>query len=103
MDSSLRADTLAQYLSEVQWAVRPATLTNDAPGQQLNVNERLITMSELRKAVEAMRAKRAAVPDKHPVDFWKAIMGAGECALEGQSWLLRFCNMVWQVGMVPKS
>jgi hypothetical protein len=66
VDSSLRAETFAQNLSEVQWAVRPATLTNDA---ELNVNERLITMSELRKAVEAMRAKKVAGHDKHPVDF----------------------------------
>jgi hypothetical protein len=30
-------------------------------------------------------------------------MEAGECALEGQSWLLRFCNVAWQRGVCPQS
>ena len=90
--SEERADTLAKYLEDIQWAVRPATLVNDHAGQPLlPVELRAITLTELKEAVNAMKPNKVPGMDGHPVEFWKAVIKDTES--DGATWLLLLCNL----------
>ena len=99
VESNQRADTFAKYLESVQWAVRPATLTELPPiFPELGIPSDPITLKELRKAVRAMAEGKAAGPDAQPVEYWKALLASeGTAALR----LLDFCNAVWAGREVP--
>ena len=71
VDSCCRADTFAQYLQDVQWAVMPASLIDESPAKLLSVDPGPITMKELCDAVKAFSSNKAAGPDHQPVEFWK--------------------------------
>jgi hypothetical protein len=104
VDSDERAQTLATYLQEVQWAVRPATLI-DAPPlfAELPVERGPISLKELRLAIVALRDKKASGPDGCPVEFWKAVVDSpGPNLSEGAAWLLELCNKVWLGSSVPE-
>ena len=92
--SDERAQRFAEYLESVQWAVRPATLIEDAPiFTELPVELGPITLIELRVAILALRANKASGPDRHPLEFWKAIVDSpGPDLHEGAAWLLELCN-----------
>jgi len=60
-----------------------------------------IAMKELRAAVKKLKSGKAAGPDGEPIEFWKAIVNSGN--LEASSWLLSFCNAVWEGKEVPTS
>ena len=104
VDSSQRADTFAQYLQDVQWAVRPANLVDPAVFGTLPVYLGAITLKELRDAVVGMKSGKATGPDNHPVEFWKAVvLQPGEGGLHGRNWLLDLCNRTWQMHAVPEA
>jgi hypothetical protein len=95
------AITFARYLESVQWAVRPATLV-ERPllFPELLVSSAPITLHELRKAAAALSDKKAAGPDGHPVEFWKALLAEdGDAA----TWLLEFCNACWSKRKLSKA
>ena len=89
-----RAQTFADYLETVRWKVRPATLIIDPPlFPELAVDLEAFSLKELRLAIEALRANKAAGPDSHPLEFWKVIVDSpGPIVSEGASWLLELCN-----------
>ena len=92
--------TLAKYLEDIQWAVRPVTLVNDHAGQPLlPVELRAITLTELKEAVNAMKANKVPGMDGHPVEFWKAVIK--DTASDGAIWLLFLCNLAWEGSTVP--
>jgi len=98
-----RADTFAEYLETVQWAVRPATVVDDAPlFSELPVRTSPITFSELLDAVKAFKPGKATGPDTHPVEYWRVVLESGTCS-EGSSWLLLLCNTALDGCAVPKS
>ena len=103
VSSEERADTLAEYLESIQWAVRPATVTDEPPiFDDLPVRRGPVTMLELKEAVHAFKLGKATGPDLHPVEFWRAVLGDASCE-EGASWLLLLCNMAWDGHDVPES
>jgi len=102
--SDERAQTLATYLQDVQWAVRPATLIDDPPFfDELPVERGSITLKELRLAILALREKKAAGPDSCPVEYWKVVVDSpGPTLSEGAEWLLSLCNKAWIGKSVPE-
>ena len=103
VSSETRAETFAKYLETVQWAVRPATITDDPPlFEELPVRSDPITMNELRKAVRAFTLGKSSGPDRHPVEYWRAVLENRGC-VEGANWLLRLCNMAWSRHEVPQA
>ena len=70
VSSEHRASTLAAYLEDVQWAVRPATLTTRSSlGDTLPVCLSQVTVKELCTAARAFKIGRACGPDEQPVKF----------------------------------
>ena len=102
ISSELRAERFAKHLEEVQWKVRPAKLTDDAPtADPMPVNLEAVTVKELRKAVNALKNGKAAGPDGTPVDFWKVVLNND--GSRGAQWLLDFCNEIWSSKTIPSS
>lgn len=91
VDSNDRAECMARHLEQVQWATREVTTTarRDAIGDPMPVDQKPFTLPELRKAVNALRAGRAADPDGIPAEFWKLLFVEGSPAAD---WVLKFCN-----------
>lgn len=59
-------------------------------------------MSELRKAVKALKYFQAYGPNKHLVEFWKAVIdSAGDSGNEASKWLLVLCSRVLVGKVVP--
>ena len=104
--SETRCDTFGEYLEKVQWAVRPASLTEDpgtgnvAPILPMDLGP--INEPELREAVRAFKPGKACGPDEVPVEYWKAVLTT-DGANEAVRWLLRFVNSAWQGKKVPQS
>ena len=105
VESSERAQTFAEYLQDVQWAVRPAKLTEEhCTHQVLGVDASPISLKELRIAVGALRENKATGPDNHPLEFWKSILDIpGPNLTDGASWLLELCNRSWLGHSVPEA
>ena len=75
VDSDQRADTLAEYFSTVQWAVRPVSAVDDPTpiGPDLPVARGPIRSDEVCNAAKKLKRNRASGDDDIPGDFWKAI------------------------------
>ena len=101
VESTQRADTMAEYFERVQWAVRPMT---DIPtaraclGEVLNVNLGPVTSEEISTAAGHLRKNRATGDDEIPGEFWRAIATEGTA---GANWLTAFCNTCWRGKQVP--
>ena len=69
VESDQRADTFAEYLERVQWAIRPASFV-DRPQlfPTMSVRSDNITVKELREAACALRDGKAAGPDGMPIE-----------------------------------
>ena len=100
VNSSDRAETLADYLQNVQWAVRPATLV-DKPDlhPRLNVRDSPVSFSELQQAVKSLKDGKACGPDDIPVEYWKVVLTDKDCIIS--RWLLGLCNACLARGVVP--
>ena len=102
VSSEDKADTFAAYLESVQWAVRPASVTDLAPiSDDLPVNLGIITLEELLAAVRSFKAGKASVPDGHQMEYWKLVLESG--CKEAAEWLLLLCNSVWDQQQVPQA
>ena len=121
VDSDRRAETMAQYLEQVQWAVRQTRAAPERPhlGEDLPVDMGPFTAQELRRAAKNLKSGRAAGCDGIPGEFWKAVAGGRHmmCVPEqlGSSgntepvltekpvadWILDFCNRVWEAKAIP--
>ena len=93
VSSEERAQTFAEYLQDIQWAVRSALLTDEAPlYDELPVQAGPISLKELKLATESLREEKASGPDGHPLEFWKAVLESDGPRLdEGAAWLLELC------------
>ena len=101
--SDERAQTFAEYLQNIQWAVRPALLIDGAPlFSELTVQSGRVSLQELRLAIEALRETKASGPDGHPLEFWKTVVGSsGHTSNEGTKWLLELCDKTMLGKSVP--
>ena len=101
VDSDTRADTLAEYFSRVQWAVRPTTVAgfSDSLGAALPVSCQDITEDEVVRAAAKLKAGRATGKDDVPAEFWKAV-----CIRETEAcrWAVALCNKCWRDREVPE-
>jgi len=100
VESTLRADTTAEYFEQVPWRVRPDTI--DLPGAQIGpdiaMNLGDIMHEEILQAVKALKNKKACGADNVPAEFWKAIMKA---ETEAGVRVTEFCNACWKQKRVP--
>jgi hypothetical protein len=101
VSSEDRAQTMADYLQSVQWAVRPVTASPDrAPlGPTLNVQTGSVQAWEVKRAAKGMKNNRASGDDTIPSEFWRAVL-----AEEGPAatWLVEFCQKCWSTKQVPE-
>ena len=94
------AQTLAKYLQDVQWKVRPAKLFDDSPMfPELDVELGPITLDELRTAARLMKSGKASGPDGKPIEYWKTVLSSGTSLCT--AFLLNFCNNIWSRKTVP--
>ena len=89
VSSDLRADTLAEHLEKVQWAVRPISLREGQGliSTVLPFELATITESEICYAAKQLNTQKACGTDTVPAEFWKAIILHGSPAME---WALEF-------------
>jgi hypothetical protein len=99
VESNQRADTFANHLETVQWAVRPMSDMVQRPplGPVIPSCEGQITPEELRIAIKQLKLHRAAV--QVPAEFLRALLDAGE--IHEDSWLLKLMRECWQSKTTP--
>ncbi|CAK0803732.1 unnamed protein product [Prorocentrum cordatum] len=96
-----RADTFAEHLSNIQWHVRPVTLTPGADNSLfpwLDMDVGPFTEPELREVIAKMRCGKACKPDDIPAEVSKAL--AEE--LGQLDWVLDMCNEAWEHKDIPE-
>eukprot|EP00959_Pyramimonas_sp_CCMP1952_P195642 4090614-Pyramimonas_sp.AAC.1 len=100
VDSDKRAETLAEYFSTVQWAVRPTTVVDDPfpIGPALPVECGRISTVEVCKAARKLKRNRAPGGDDIPAEFWKTICVPDSPAVE---WATALCNRCLAEQSVP--
>ena len=100
VDSDQRADTLAEYFSTVQWAVRPVSAVDDPTpiGPDLPVARGPIRSDEVCNAAKKLKRNRASGDDDIPGEFWKAICRPSTAECE---WATILCNRCWTEKAVP--
>jgi hypothetical protein len=59
-------------------------------------------MQELCAAVRKFKLGKAAGPDDHPIEYWKAVLGH-DSSIIASTWLLDYCNTVWAGRQIPDS
>ena len=92
VSSELRAETMAEHLEKVQWAVRPASVAPVRPplGKELPVDVGPFTKQELVTAARAMKHGRASGMDGVPAELWQAVVVDGPGCKEA----LEICNII---------
>ena len=101
VDSTQRADTLADYFEKIQWKVTHADLL---PSGQTNIGDTLriytgnFDMEELRRALRALAAGKTGGIDDIPPEFWKALLFSEEACGE----LLSFFQRCWDEKNIPE-
>ena len=98
VSSEFWADTMATYLEEVQWRVRPTGLV-DGPmrGPTLPVRLQQFSDEEVEHAINTLRRNKASGPDDIPAEYWQTL-AEGERGLQRQTDL---CNACWREQCVP--
>ena len=72
VESNKRADTMADFLEQVQWKVRPADITLTEPlGPTLLVNDGEFSTKEVGRVVQKLKWDKAGGPDGIPAEYWK--------------------------------
>ena len=100
VDSNQRAQSLAQYFSEVQWQVRHVTLVSERSNiyDALDVATHKISSSEVERAAKKIKAGRAMGIDGIPSEFWKFLCTEDRLL----QWLTNFCDHAWQTKQIPQ-
>ena len=101
----MKAQTLATYLQNIQWAVRPAILVEDPRPlyAELPVEAGPITLKELSVAIRALRDKKVAGPDRCPLEFWRSVVERPGPDIDvAAEWLLLLFNETWVGKSVPE-
>ena len=93
VSSELRAETLADHLERIQWAVRPtsAVPARGALNDTLTINSGPITREEVLKAARSLKQGRASGLDDVPGEYWKAVLQEGS---ESSRWVVDFLQSV---------
>ena len=100
VESTDRADAMADFFEKVQWKVRPATLTDEPPlGDQLPVDEAPFSTQEVGMTISALKWEKASGPDDIPAEYWKSIAQTPG----GLQWLTNLCNACWETGAIPEN
>ena len=103
-DSEDRADTLARYLQDVQWARKDAQLSSKvALHDELPVRTDCFCMRELLRAAHHLKDNKAVGSDEIPVEFWKGVLKHRAGSNDAAQMLLSFCNECWKQKDVPNS
>ena len=100
VSSERRAETLADHLEKVQWAVRHVTSAVDRGPihAELPANVDEITADEVIAAVKKLKRNRAHGTDLIPPEYWKTILVDGSTA---SKWAIQFCQQCWRQKGVP--
>jgi hypothetical protein len=101
VSSELRASTMADYLEQIQWKVRPATLVPDtepALRETLPVCLEPFTQVELRRAIQKAKNGKSCKQDDVPVEFFKSLAQEPGEALQP---FLELCNQCWSEQSSP--
>ena len=98
VSSEQRADTMAIYLEEVQWRVRPAQIV-DGPllNPPLPVSLDNFDCDEVRFVMRKLRPGKASGPDSVPPEYWKVLADSAEAV--GQ--VTEFVNLCWNLRRIP--
>ena len=101
MNSDERADTLATYLQDVQWAVRHCNLIEDrAPlWDNLLVECGPITPDEIRQVVKKLKCRKASGPGEILPEHLKDLAST----VDGLDLLVGICNICWSSHNTPES
>ena len=99
VSSELQAETMAEHLGKVQWAVRPAPVAPVRPPlrEELPVDVGPFTKQGLVTAARAMKHGRDSGMDGVPAEFWQAVVVDGP----GCKWALELCNIIWDRKKIP--
>ena len=96
-----RAETLAEYLEQVQWQVRPVTVLPDLPGPlfpMLAIQEDPFTHTELRRSIFQLSSGKAVRTGDPPIECFKTLALSAGPALQP---LLDLYNTCWTLRTVP--
>jgi len=98
VSSESRAETMAAYLEQVQWKVRPATLIDEPPlGPPLPVIELPFGELEVGASIRRMAKNKATGPDDVPAEYWQRLAeNAVALAIA-----VDFLNACWNAEKVP--
>ena len=101
VNSDERADTLATYLQDVQWAVRHCNLIESRPPlwDNLQVECGPIIPDEIRQVVKRLKNKKASGPDQILPEHLKALVSTSD----GLNILVGICNICWSSQDTPES
>lgn len=101
VESSQRAETFAEYLAKVQWAVRPVRIIDRPPlFGALDVCCDPPSYIEVQLAVKRIKNGRAAGSDGIPIEYWKSVFDIGG---PGAEWLTKLLQICWQEKACRKS
>jgi hypothetical protein len=98
--SDMRAETLAEYLEQVQWQVKFADVhptQSDILGPTLAIQLGKITCAEMKTAMVRMKGQRAAGDDGVPPEFWKALLDNVDAMMK----LRDFLQDCWENKVLP--
>ena len=100
VESVQRAETFAEHLEKIQWAVRPMEdMAESGPiGPPICTADGDVTEEELEAAVRKLKHGKAAV--EVPAEYLKAVLD-GDLRKEG--WLLSLMRLCWQTKTTPRS
>ena len=99
VESTQRADTMAENLEKVQWKVRVAQLVDDDPiGDPLPALEEIFTTEEVRETIHRLKRGKACGMDDIPAEYWKAIATDPG----GLEWITDLCSKSWNEEAVPE-
>ena len=100
--SDRRAETMAEYLEKVQWAVRPVTTNRygENLGEELPVECGRITELEIRRAARRLKNNRASGLDDVPAELRKGILCQTGPA---STWAIKLYNECWERRAVPEA
>ena len=103
VQSSERAETLADYYEQVQWGAGAAidSSMGEHPrhefGSPLDINLGEITELELQRVIGRLRRQKSPGPDDIPAEMWIAL-ASDSAAL---NILLELCNEIWMRRQIP--
>lgn len=101
VNSNERADTLALYMQDVQWSVRPCNLIEGRSPLwgELSVECGVIISDEIKKVVTKLKYKKACGPDVILPEHLKTLASTAN----GLNMLVDVCNICWFSHSTPES